>query len=85
MTSRPRTGTSPLRHWPPADRPENDLEKLEVDPFTNRDGTLVNTSKLKLGADGQLMLTVPEGWLGSRRRHVEDRAEQRRSGRQVAP
>ena len=30
--------------WPPADRPENDLEKLEVDPFTNPDGTLVKAA-----------------------------------------
>lgn len=49
-----------FEHWPLADRPENDLEKLEVDPFTNPDGTLVKSSKLGLGADGQLILTVPE-------------------------
>lgn len=49
-----------FEHWPPADRPENDLDKLEVDPFTNPDGTLVKTSKLELGSDGQLILTVPE-------------------------
>ena len=52
--------TLSFENWPPADRPENDLEKLEVDPFTRGDGTLVTTSKLKLGSDGQLQLTVPE-------------------------
>ncbi|RYC03333.1 ATP-binding protein [Nocardioides zhouii] len=49
-----------FEHWPAADRPENALEKLEVDPFTNPDGTLIKASKLDLGADGQLILTVPE-------------------------
>jgi DNA phosphorothioation-dependent restriction protein DptH len=49
-----------FEHWPPADRPENALEKLEVDPFTNPDGTLVKASKLDLGDDGQLILKVPE-------------------------
>jgi DNA phosphorothioation-dependent restriction protein DptH len=49
-----------FEHWPLADKPENDLEKLEVDPFTHPDGTIVKTSKLQLGEDQQLVLTVPE-------------------------
>lgn len=49
-----------FEHWPPADRPENALEKLEVDPFTNPDGTLIKACKLELGDDGQLILKVPE-------------------------
>lgn len=46
--------------WPPTDRPEHDLEKLEIEPFTKPDGSLVKTSKLQLGDDGQPMLVVPE-------------------------
>lgn len=49
-----------FEHWPSADRPENALEKLEVDPFTNPDGTLIKACKLDLGDDGQLILKVPE-------------------------
>lgn len=46
--------------WPMAETIEEELEKLEVEPFTKDDGTAVKTSKLKLGADGQLILEVPE-------------------------
>ena len=39
---------------------EGDLRSVEVEPFTRPDGTINKACKLSLGADGQLILEVPE-------------------------
>jgi hypothetical protein len=46
--------------WRLAESVQEDLVALEVEPFSKPDGSLDKTSKLELGADGQLMLRVPE-------------------------
>lgn len=37
------------------------LDKIEVEPFTKTDGSVNPLSKLSLGADGQLILEIPDG------------------------
>lgn len=47
-------------HWERTGVIKDHLDSLEVEPFNKADGTLDKTSKLELGADGQLILRVPE-------------------------
>lgn len=52
-------------NWKLADVVHHALSSLEVEPFIKPDGTLDKTSKLKQGADGQLLLEVSEDGPGS--------------------
>lgn len=49
-----------FERWHLAESVQEDLVTLEVEPFSKPDGSLDKTSKLELGADGQLLLRVPE-------------------------
>ncbi|WP_344017316.1 helicase HerA domain-containing protein [Microlunatus capsulatus] len=51
--------------WVLAEDIAEDIDELEVVPFTRAAGTVEKWSKLKQGADGQLVLEVPEGGVGS--------------------
>lgn len=46
--------------WRLAESVHEDLEALEVEPFRRPDGSLDKSSKLDVGADGQLLLRIPE-------------------------
>lgn len=51
--------------WPLAEAVHEDIDAVEVVPFTNTAGKIEVWCKLKQGTDGQLLLEVPEGGTGS--------------------
>jgi DNA phosphorothioation-dependent restriction protein DptH len=51
--------------WPLVENVAEDIDELEVVPFTNTSGKAETWSKLKQGADGQLVLEVPDEGTGS--------------------
>jgi len=51
--------------WRLAEAVHEDIDALEVVPFTTAAGKIETWSKLKQGADGQLVLEVPDGGTGS--------------------